>query len=698
MRWVAQQLGESGLTTQRDDFTADIPGLGKRPLVNLFALAPGRSPETIVVMAHRDNSGESPGANDNASGTAALLEIARNVEVTQPAHTLLFVSTDGGAFGSIGAARFAESPELVRRLAGGGASIVAVVSLDAIGGAEPARLAFAGDSARSPSASLVATADGTVADATETIPGRPSVFAQVIDLAFPFTLNEQGPFVARGIPAVTITSGRDERPPRPETDTLEALDADQLGVLGTASQELVLALDGTAELARGTESYVYTGTRLIRGWTIQLLLFAALVPFLVAVVDLFARCRRRRVALAAGAAQPGDPSGRLDLGRDPDRGLVCRRPPARRRAAAAQPGLGRGGELAGARARRPRRSPPRSAGSSRGRGSRPAGPVDRRAKLGGHLAAMLVLAVVALVVAATSPYALLFLLPSLHAWLWLPQVPRRNFPLRVGVFLAGLVGPLVLLGSFAVRFGLGLDAPWYVLALVSVGYVAPPFLLAALVWAAAAAQVGALAFGRYAPYTGREDSARARPASGRHPPCRPRAAPRSCRGRARASRRRVGPSAGAGSARRSRRGARSRRAATETSAFACAARTIMCDSWPPSGSSDGLVALRADTGAHELVPAGVRADRRRQPAALEHRQRVGGALERGERGPDEELEGDEHGDRVPGEVEDEMVAPDAERDGLARASPPRPRRAPRRGARAGPPARGRAARPRPRPR
>jgi MFS family permease len=135
----------------------------------------------------------------------------------------------------------------------------------------------------------------------------------------------------------------------------------------------------------------------------------------------------------------------------------------------------------------------------------PRRPVARRDELGGHLAAMLVLGIVALVVAATNPYALIFLLPSLHAWLWLPHVPRRAFPLRVAVFLLGLAGPALLVASFALRYELGFDAPWYVLALVSVGYVAPPFLLAALVWGAAALQVGALAFGRYAPHPDRDE-------------------------------------------------------------------------------------------------------------------------------------------------------------------------------------------------
>ena len=42
-----------------------------------MAVAPGQSPDVIVVMAHRDDTGVGPGANDNASGTAALLELAR---------------------------------------------------------------------------------------------------------------------------------------------------------------------------------------------------------------------------------------------------------------------------------------------------------------------------------------------------------------------------------------------------------------------------------------------------------------------------------------------------------------------------------------------------------------------------------------------------------------------------------------------
>ena len=121
-------------------------------------------------------------------------------------------------------------------------------------------------------------------------------------------------------------------------------------------------------------------------------------------------------------------------------------------------------------------------------------------ELGGHLAAMLSLGVIALVVAAQNPFALVFVLPSLHAWLWLPQVADRGRPAQLAVFGAGLIGPLLLLGSFAFRFDLGFDAPWYLVALVAVGYAPFALVAAFFAWCATAAQVAAVAIGRYAPY------------------------------------------------------------------------------------------------------------------------------------------------------------------------------------------------------
>jgi hypothetical protein len=130
----------------------------------------------------------------------------------------------------------------------------------------------------------------------------------------------------------------------------------------------------------------------------------------------------------------------------------------------------------------------------------PRRPVGADERLAGETAALLALAVMALLVLATNPFALLFVLPALHAWLWLPQV-RNGRPLaRALVLLVGLTGPLLILLSLGVRYGLGFDAPWYLLELAAVGYVRVAPVAIALGAAACAAQLVAVAAGRYAPY------------------------------------------------------------------------------------------------------------------------------------------------------------------------------------------------------
>jgi len=82
--WVTARFRDYDFTVERQEFDANVPGLGEQHFVNLIATAPPtsatnvpRSQEVIAIVAHRDNIGGSPGADYNASSTGALLELAR---------------------------------------------------------------------------------------------------------------------------------------------------------------------------------------------------------------------------------------------------------------------------------------------------------------------------------------------------------------------------------------------------------------------------------------------------------------------------------------------------------------------------------------------------------------------------------------------------------------------------------------------
>jgi hypothetical protein len=497
--WFREQLAPYGLPIRTERFSAVIPGRGRVKMQNLIAEAVGRSPRTIVVMAHRDNDGRGPGANDNASGTAMLVQLARAYGVPPglpsaqltPNHTILFLSTDGGAYGGVGAAWFAAHSPFRNDVAG-------VINLDSVGGNGRIRMEFAGDIPREPSGTFLQTVAARVAAQTGRPPARPGALRQLIDLGFPFSLYEQAPFLAQGIAAVTLTTAGDN-PPDPVSDTKDRLRADKLGRVGRAAQDALGTLDEGLEFTQGTSTYLYLGSRLIRGWALELVLIACLLPFLATAIDLFARCRRRRIPLAPalrayrsrlafwawvvglfelfrllgawphGAARPIPPTSAL--AQDwPAKGLLALTVLA----------------LLGWLVARERLIPRRA--------------ITSEEELAGHTASLLCLGALSLLVVATNPFALVFLLPSLHVWLWLPQVRGALLGVRLGVLVLGFAGPTLLLGSFAGRFGLGWDALWYLAELRAVGYV--PFVVMPLliVWLAGTAQLAALATRRYAPY------------------------------------------------------------------------------------------------------------------------------------------------------------------------------------------------------
>ena len=85
--------------------------------VNVLGLVEGtRVPDRyIVVTAHYDHVGVNDGqvfngADDNASGVATMLELAKRLKANPPEHSVLIVALDGEERGLLGAKHFVEAP------------------------------------------------------------------------------------------------------------------------------------------------------------------------------------------------------------------------------------------------------------------------------------------------------------------------------------------------------------------------------------------------------------------------------------------------------------------------------------------------------------------------------------------------------------------------------------------------------------
>ncbi len=122
--YVASAFRDLGLEPLfGDSYTDDIPDPGGRGVIgrNIGAKLVGSDPalrhEWIIVGAHFDHLGRRgdtyyPGADDNASGTAMLLEVARCFAQAdkRPRRSVMFVGFDLEEYGLIGSRYFAEHP------------------------------------------------------------------------------------------------------------------------------------------------------------------------------------------------------------------------------------------------------------------------------------------------------------------------------------------------------------------------------------------------------------------------------------------------------------------------------------------------------------------------------------------------------------------------------------------------------------
>ena len=136
--WLASEFRRIGLEPVDGRFVhswvrARRAGADSVRGANVLGLIRGRtSPmRTIVVSAHYDHVGTRNGevyngADDNASGTAAVLAMAAHFKAHPPAHSIIFALWDAEEIGLLGARAFVDAPPVPL------ASIVANVNLDMV--------------------------------------------------------------------------------------------------------------------------------------------------------------------------------------------------------------------------------------------------------------------------------------------------------------------------------------------------------------------------------------------------------------------------------------------------------------------------------------------------------------------------------------------------------------------------------------
>ena len=157
--YIRDAFKHAGLQVSFQNFAipADAPavlhtGLGGTPTRNVVAVIPGTAAtrgEIVVVGAHYDHLGMGGfgaldpdstgrvhnGADDNASGTAALLEIGRILAHRRPARTVVLVAFSGEELGTLGSSYFVghATPEPID-------SLYTMLNLDMVGRLRNARL------------------------------------------------------------------------------------------------------------------------------------------------------------------------------------------------------------------------------------------------------------------------------------------------------------------------------------------------------------------------------------------------------------------------------------------------------------------------------------------------------------------------------------------------------------------------------
>jgi len=239
--YLVDQLRFFGYTVRVQEAEASRPELGLSAHVfNIIAVVPGASPDALGVMAHYDSRPTSPGAGDDALGTAVALECARLLASRlDRQHSIMVLLTDAEEEGLMGAAALVRDPEVAAR-------VRAYVNLDAVGADGPVPLFQTG-----PGNAWMVHAWAHAAQAPRGGSYQAEVYRRLpSDTDFSI-------FQRAGIPGLNFAAVGDGYAYHTPRDTPDRLTTRAITDMGTTALATVEALDRTDLSQRSAQQAVY---------------------------------------------------------------------------------------------------------------------------------------------------------------------------------------------------------------------------------------------------------------------------------------------------------------------------------------------------------------------------------------------------------------------------------------------------------
>lgn len=217
----------------------------QREIRNVVAYVPGVGPnkdEYIVVGAHYDHLGRGEGgslsllsrkeihngADDNASGTVAMLQIARYFAGKKPARSIIFCAFTGEERGLLGSAHFVNHPPVPLE------KIVAMVNLDMVGRLKGNSLEIGGTG-------TAADFDAIVAAADKQSPLRLKTAASRVGGRGGKGPSDHASFAAKKIPVLFLWTGNHVDYHRPTDDT-DKINFEGMTKIVEAAEQIINAL------------------------------------------------------------------------------------------------------------------------------------------------------------------------------------------------------------------------------------------------------------------------------------------------------------------------------------------------------------------------------------------------------------------------------------------------------------------------